>query len=203
MSIKAKDMQVFEILEEISNIKNDELKIEILREKYSDHTPLLRILKMNYCESIISMLPDGTPPFNREKIDGPSKSSLWLYVKHFPMFVRSGASAKMKMLQIERIFIEMLEALDVEEADVVCFAKDKILQSKWNISVEVIQRAFPQLQIVNAKSTNVPKKSNTEKAAELTELAEFKKEQSKKLADEAKELMSQVKTLTKADVETV
>lgn len=197
--IIAKDMQVFEILEEISKIKNDELKIEILREKYSDHIPLLRILKMNYCESIVSMLPEGIPPFNREKIDGPSKSSLWLYVKHFPMFVRSGASAKMKMLQIERIFIEMLEALDVAEADVVCFAKDKVLQNKWNISVEVVQRAFPQLQIVNANSTNVPKKSNVEKAADLTELADYKKELAKKLTDEAKELLSQAKSLAKED----
>lgn len=198
MSIKAKDMQVFEILEEISKIKNDELKIEILKEKYSDHIPLLRILKMNFCESIISMLPEGVPPFNREKIDGPSKSSLWMYVKHFPAFVRSGQSLKMKPLQIERIFIEMLEAIDVAEADIVCLAKDKGISEKYDIPVEVVQRAFPQLQITNTKSALTPKKSNAEKAAELTEVAEHKKEQAKKLNEEAKALLAEAKELTKA-----
>lgn len=194
--IQAKDMQVFEILNEISKIKNDELKIEILRDKYSDHTPLLRVLKWNFCDTVVTVLPEGTPPFNREKIDGPSKSSLWGYIKMFPYFVQSGLSSKMKMLQIEKIFIEMLEAIDVEEADLVCLTKDKALTTKWNISSDVIKTAFPQLKITN----KIPPKEKTgeERAEELIELAAAKKEQAKLLQEQAKAMIAEAKSLAGA-----
>ena len=129
-NIKPRDMQVFEILEEISNIKSDDLKVKTLQEKYYDHTPLHRILKMSYCSSIIPMLPEGTPPFNRnDNPDGPNHTSLWEYIRIFPVIVRSAQSIKMRPLQIERSFIEMLEAVDANEADVVCKAKDKVIQN--------------------------------------------------------------------------
>ena len=191
-------MQVFEILNEVSALKSDALKIELLQTKYSDHTPLLRVLKMNFCDTIVSTLPEGSPPLNREKIDGPSKASLWSYIKHFPIFVRSGASANMRPLQIERIFIEMLEAIDVEEADMFLLAKDKKLTNKWNISIEVIKAAFPNLNITSV----IPAKPKTaeERVAEMTELAEFKKNEAKRLQEEARKLLSDAKSLQK-DVE--
>lgn len=199
--INPKDMQVFEILNEVSAVKSDALKIELLQTKYSDHTPLLRVLKMNFCDTIISTLPEGAPPLNREKIDGPSKASLWSYIKHFPIFVRSGASANMRPLQIERIFIEMLEAIDVEEADMFLLAKDKQLTNKWNISLEVVREAFPNLNI----TTQAPKRAKTveERIAELTELAEFKKNEARRLNEEARKLLADAKALSKEVEENV
>ena len=189
-------MQVHEILKEISGIKQDSLKVEILRDKYSTHIPLLRVLKMNFCDTIVSKVPEGAPPFNREKMDGPSKSSLWGYVKHFPMFVRSAASANMKPLQIERIFIEMLEAIDVEEADVMCLAKDKKLTTSYDVSLNVVREAFPQLNIVSAEPPKVM--TPEEKAASLIAQSEDLKAKAKALNEEAKEKASYAKELLKS-----
>ena len=56
-NIIPRDMQVHEILTEVSALATDKLKVELLRAKYSDHVPLHRILKLNFCDTIIPILP--------------------------------------------------------------------------------------------------------------------------------------------------
>lgn len=195
-NIKARDMQVFEILSEISNLKSDQLKIETLKKKFYDHTPLHRVLKMNYCDTIVSMVPEGVPPYNRnESPDGPNHASLWEYIRIFPVLVRSAQSVKMRPLQIERMFIEMLEAIDPGEAEIICLAKDKKLEEKFNIPINVVSTAFPVLNIVKNNKEPVKEKTPRELAEEYLELAESKKETAKSLYNEAKELIKKAKEL--------
>ena len=47
--IKAKDMQVFEILEEFDKTVGRSQKVNYLKE-YREHTPLTYVLKFNYCD---------------------------------------------------------------------------------------------------------------------------------------------------------
>lgn len=195
-NIIPRDMQVNEILDEVSVLKSDQQKIELLKTKYSDHVPLHRVLKMNFCDTIIPVLPEGIPPFNREKQDGPNLSSLWAYAKNFAYFVKSAQSVNMKPLQIEKIFIEMLEAIDVEEADMICLAKDKKLTDKWNISVDVVKAAFPQLNITNKVPVPPPTPEQIEKNRQAT--IQLLKDRAKKLQEEAKELLAQARELEKA-----
>ena len=199
MAVKPRDMQVNEILTELSNLKSDELKIQTLSQKYYDHTPLHRILKMNYCNTISPMLPEGTPPFNRnEEPDGPNHASLWEYLRIFPVIVRSTQSLNMRPLQIERMFIEMLEAVDPQEAEIVCLAKDKNLESKYQINVDIVNSAFPQLKITAGDSKPVTK-TNEELAEEYLEMANLRKKEAKKLNEEAKDLIKKAKELANED----
>lgn len=148
MSIKNRDYQVYEIFEELEKLSNFENKVEFLKTKFSDHTPLHRILKMNFCKTIISVFPSGEPPFNKTETDGPERASLWSYVKHFPIFVRSGKSANMNSLQREKIFIEMLEAVESKEAELICLAKDGKIETVYpSVTLELAQSAFPELKI--------------------------------------------------------
>lgn len=196
-NIKPRDMQVFEILSEIDKLNSDELKVQTLQEKYYDHTPLHRILKMNFCSTIIPMLPEGTPPFNRnDQADGPNHASLWEYVRIFPVIVRSTQSLNMRPLQIERSFIEMLEAVDPKEAEIICLAKDKAIQSEYSISLDVVKSAFPMLKIESSSEEPVKEKTSEEIAAGYIELAKVKKTEAKKLYDEAKELITKAEKLT-------
>lgn len=191
--IKPKDMQVNEIFEELEKINSDANKVELLRTKYSDHIPLHRVLKMNFCDDIVPVLPAGRPPFNDEALDGPARNSLWSYVRQFQVFVKSGQSMKMKPTQIEGIFIEMLEAIDVEEAEMMCLAKDKSLTTKWNIKVEIIQEAFPLLNIRQAKAPI--KMTSAEKANTLKTRAAEKKALAKRLTEEAQTLTKEANKL--------
>ena len=194
-NIKPQDMQVFEILSEISKLGDDSLKVQTFQSKYSDHTPLHRILKMNYCKNIIPMLPEGSPPFNRnEGADGPNQSSLWNFVRVFPVIVKSQQSMKMKPLQIENMFIEMLESVDPQEADVIVLAKDKNLESEFDITSEVVTRAFPNLNIeATGKKVEL---TDEDKAMRMLEKAERLKAMAKQYNSEAKDLIKKAKELS-------
>lgn len=189
--IKSRDMQVFEILEAVSNLPKEQQAQEL--RKYQDHTPLQYILKWNFDESIVSVLPEGSPPHNSAEEDGPPQQSLWGALQLFPAFVKSGASAKMQMIQIEKQFIDLLEHLEPKEARVVVLAKDGELQEVYPIGVDVISEAFPDL--ISRPAQIVVEETPEQKAAKLMKLAEQKKEQAKRLNAEAKELTKEAKTL--------
>ena len=147
MNVNPRDMQVHEILTALCNKKSDEEKVNFLRTKFNDHQPLRYIVKMAFCATIVSCIPLGEPPFHKQESDGPSKSSLWQYLKMFPMFVETPKSLAIPILKRESMFIEMLESLEPKEAEMVCLAKDKNLESKWDVPADIFMRAFPDLQI--------------------------------------------------------
>lgn len=195
--IKPRDQQVFEILTELGKIKSEKNKVEWLKDNFSDHTPLQYILKFNYCASILSMLPEGQPPFNNEETDAPSKASLWQYLNVFPVFVRSPQSQKMKMVQIERVFIEMLEAVEKEEAELVCLAKDRKLEEKFDITRSIVDAAFPGLIAAPAEMPQIKPVTPEQRANDLLETAKELKERAKQLNAEAREYETEAKELLK------
>ena len=195
MTIKSKDMQVFEILDKIENIVDEGNKVEYLVENFSDHKPLQYILKWNFCDTVRSVIPEGTPPYNTEEQDGPSRSSLWSYLNMFPVFVVSQQSQKMTALKREQIFIEMLESLDNKEAEMVCLVKDKALTERWNISLDVVQKAFPALNITTQRNYVVKEKTSEEKAEALLDQATQLKEKAKELNAEARRLTTEAKKM--------
>ena len=70
MTIKTQDMQVFEILNELDACTTKQRKVDLINTKYNSHTPLQYILRWNYDDSIKSMMPEGEPPFDKERKDG-------------------------------------------------------------------------------------------------------------------------------------
>ena len=43
------------------------------------------------------------------------------------------------------MFIQLLEGLHPNEAEIICLVKDKQLQSKYNIKEDVIKEAYPDI----------------------------------------------------------
>ena len=54
-------------------------------------------------------------------------------------------SDNLSMIKKENMFIQLLEGLHPEEAEVVCLVKDKNLQSKYRITKAVVESAFPSI----------------------------------------------------------
>lgn len=195
-NIKPNDYQVFEILAEVDKIVDFNNKVEHLQTKFAGHVPLQRILKMNFCSTIVSMLPGGTPPFNREEADGPQPAALWSYLQQFPVIVRSAQSMKMRPMQIERVFIEMLEAIDVEEADVLCLAKDRKLTSKFpTITSDLIRTAYPALIAEVSAAVEEAEITDEVKAERMLDEAKELKQKAKDFNAKAKELTTEAKKL--------
>jgi hypothetical protein len=134
---------ISEVLQKVSNAKTKTEKIAILQQY---NTPALRaILIANYDDSVISLLPEGPVPFQRNDAPkGTEHTMLEAEYRKLYIFFKGGSSIKQMMR--ENLFIQMLEGLHEEEADVVILVKDKGLQSKYKITKACVEEAFPNIQ---------------------------------------------------------
>lgn len=132
-----------EVLQKVSNAKTKAQKIKLLQ---SHNTPALRqILIANFDESIISMLPEGEVPF--EKNDAPEETEHTKLVHEYRklyLFFKGGAT--ISQTRRESLFIQLLEGLHKGEADVLILMKDRKIGKRWKITKQCVEEAFPQIQ---------------------------------------------------------
>ena len=135
---------IFEILNLASKQRSKAKKAEILKEYETDSLKSLFI--WNFDESVISMLPEGVVPYKKNEVPvGTDHTSLRREYKQLYNFVKGGNDS-LSSLRRETMFIQILEVLHPEEADILCLCKDKKLQTKYNISFDVVIEAYPDSQ---------------------------------------------------------
>ena len=133
-----------EILELVSEQKTDAKKVALLKEYECDALKSLFI--WNFDESVISLLPPGTVPYKpNENPLGTDHSSLRREQRNLYMFVKGGNDA-LSTIRRETIFIQMLEGLHPKEADIVIAVKDKALEDMYDVSFEVVEEAYPDIE---------------------------------------------------------
>ena len=133
-----------EILELASKQRAKAKKVEILQQYEND--ALKTIFIWNFDETVISVLPVGEVPFNKNEVPvGTDHTSLRREYKHLYNFVKGGNDG-LSGLRRETMFIQMLEGLHPEEAEILCLCKDKRLADKYKISYDVVKQAFPDIQ---------------------------------------------------------
>ena len=133
-----------EILQAVSSAKTKASKIKILQEHRSP--ALVSIFVWNFDPSIESALPEGEVPYtpnDSPTVDSQSKlasqyRTLYNYVK--------GGNDSLKRTRREALFIELLESLHPDEAEIVCLCKDKDLGSKYRITHNVVKEAYPDVE---------------------------------------------------------
>jgi hypothetical protein len=136
---------ISEVLRKVSNAKTKKEKIEILHKHNSQ--ALRSILIWNFDESVVSMLPEGDVPYTPNDAPvGTDHTRLEQEYKGLYRFVKGGAD-KLPGLKRESLFVQLLEGLSAEEAELICLVKDKKLSSKYKrITKAVIQEAFDQIE---------------------------------------------------------
>ena len=135
---------IHEILELASKQRAKAKKVEILQQYEND--ALKTIFIWNFDETVISVLPVGEVPFNKNEVPvGTDHTSLRREYKHLYNFVKGGNDG-LSGLRRETMFIQMLEGLHPEEAEILCLCKDKRLQDKYKITYDVVKQAFPDIQ---------------------------------------------------------
>ena len=133
-----------EILELVSKQRTRAKKIDILREYRND--ALVSILIWNFDDSVASALPEGNVPYKpNEAPAGTEHTSLRQEVRHFYNFIQGGNPSLSKTRR-ENIFIQILETLHPDEAKLMVFVKDKRLEEFFNLSLEVVQEAYPDIE---------------------------------------------------------
>ncbi len=133
-----------EVLQKVSNAKTKAEKIKLLHEHNS--AALRSILIANYDESIISMLPEGEVPFNpNDAPKGTEHTVLEHEYRKLYLFFKGGNSS-LQQTQRENLFIQLLEGLHEEEANLLVLVKDKALGKKYKLTRACVEEAFPQIK---------------------------------------------------------
>ena len=133
-----------EVLRKVSNAKTKAEKIKILQANNSQ--ALRSLLIWNFDESVISMLPEGEVPYTPNDAPvGTDHTRLEQEAKGLYRFVKGGQDS-LKSLKRESMFVQLLEGLAAEEAELLCLIKDGNLNSKYKrITKAVVSEAFPQI----------------------------------------------------------
>ena len=134
-----------EILRKVSNAKTKAEKVILLRENNS--SALRMLLIWNFDESVISMVPEGDVPYTPNDAPvGTDHTRLEQESKGFYRFVKGGQDS-LKSLKREAMFVQLLEGLSAEEAELLCLVKDGQMNKKYKrITKSVLQEAFPQIE---------------------------------------------------------
>ncbi len=130
-----------EILTKVNNAKDKPAKIAVLRKH--DSVPLRQVLKGAFDPSIEWDLPEGTPPFNRNDAPaGTEHTTLHQEARRLWHFVK-GADENLKKAKKEMMFIQLLEGLQEDDADLMIAVKEKSLNKRYKgLTDAVVKEAF-------------------------------------------------------------
>lgn len=150
-----------QILEEVEKASSKDAKIKVLR---SYENPVLRgILQINYNPDVKVHLPEGEPPFKKDKEIPIGYSETNLYAEFRRFYIWLDAKSNLSKMRREELFVQFLEGIHWTEAEVVCLAKDRKLQTKFkSVKEDLVREAFPNL--LPAKKVKEPE-AKKEKAS--------------------------------------
>ena len=133
-----------EILTLVSKQRSKAKKIEVLKEYECD--ALKSVLIWNFDNTAISVMPEGEVPYKKNEAPlGTDHTSLRKEWKNLYHFVKGGNDS-LSSLRRESMFIQLLEGLHPDEAEIVCLVKDGNLETKYKLKKEIVQEAFTDIK---------------------------------------------------------
>ena len=158
---------IHEILDYVDSQRTKVKKVEALREHRDDS--LTAILIWNFDDRVISAVPEGQVPYKENEVPvGTDHTSLRREWKNLYHFVKGG-NDKISSIRRETMFIQLLEGLHPEEAEIVCLVKDKALEDKYSITYDVVRQAYPDIQS-GGRSRPQPQKRKQNRQRKLRKL---------------------------------
>ena len=145
------DALVTEILQKVSSAKTKAEKVELLQEY--NNNGLRAILIINFDESLNFLLPEGDVPFSAN--DAPAGTEHTRLDSEYRGLYRyfKGGDSSLKGMKREQLFVQLLEGLHKDEADLLVSACNKDIQSKYRITKQVVAEAFPTIEWGNRDGT--------------------------------------------------
>ena len=134
---------IHEILDLVGEQRTKAKRVEILQE-YRDDS-LTAILIWNFDDRVKSAIPEGVVPYSPNEVPvGTDHTSLrreWKTLYHFI----KGGNDSLSNIRRESMFIQMLEGLHPEEAEILCLIKDGRLSTKYKINRDTVMDAYPDI----------------------------------------------------------
>ena len=147
---------ISEVLQRVSNAKTKAQKVAILQEYKS--AALTKLLLCNFAKKIQFVFPCGKTPYTAlERPKGIEHKMLFAEQRLIDKFITKtvngityygcsgGTKPGIQQLKKENIWIQLLESLHAEEAELLDLVKDGELTSRYKITKQNVIDAFPEL----------------------------------------------------------
>ena len=130
-----------EILDKLGKIKSKKDKVSHLKEYNSDS--LRMVIKASFDPKIKWSLPEGEVPFRAKDAPEGTEHSVLSYDARKMWHYIEGGDPTLSQNKRETMFVQLLESLHPDEADILVAAKDKVLHQKYKgLSKNVVMEAF-------------------------------------------------------------
>ena len=132
-----------EVLQKAHNAKTKAEKVNILRKNKSD--ALVSVFIINFDDSVVPVVPLGedVPYRKNEAPAGTEHSKLEHEARILFHFFKGGS--KLTPIKRETMFIQLLEGLHQDEAEVVIKAVNKNLHKRYKVTQACVKEAFPEI----------------------------------------------------------
>ncbi len=130
-----------EVLEKLGKLKTKKQKVKYLQEQNTES--LRMVIKSSFDPKIEWLLPDGPVPYvPNDAPEGTEHTDLAWEARKLYNFVKGGNGA-LSQNKREAMFVQLLEGLHPNEAEILVAAKDKSLHKMYKgLSANVVKEAF-------------------------------------------------------------
>jgi hypothetical protein len=130
-----------EILLKVNNAKDKPKKLKVLQ--HYNTAELRMVLKAAFDPKIEWLLPEERPPYQQnEAPEGTEHTYLKREARRLYHFIKGG-NPNLSQNKREAMFVQILEGLTKEEADLLIAAKDKELNKKYKgLTANLVKEAF-------------------------------------------------------------
>ena len=130
-----------EILTRLGKIKSKKDKVLFLKQHNTD--ALRHIIKASFDPKIKWALPFGEVPFIPNDAPEGTEHNVLSYEARKLYHYIEGGNNQLSQSKREMMFVQLLEGLHPDEAEIIVAAKDKVLHQKYKgLSVNVVKEAF-------------------------------------------------------------
>jgi hypothetical protein len=133
---------ISEIFSLISNIKNVAERQNALA-TCANNKAVMQILHACFHPEVKFVLPDGAPNYTKLEKSVDAQGTLYREAKKLYLFIE-GLAPPMHQLRRETLFVQLLEALDPDDADLLLSVKEKKMPYK-GITYDLVASTFPGL----------------------------------------------------------
>lgn len=141
-----------EILQKADQEKTQDEKVASLQS--NDSPALRRILQLTFAPEAQWLLPKGIPPY--KPLDLPDQQGrFYSEIRRLYLFLEGG-NPNLKPFRREFLFVQLLESIDAEDANLLVHMKDGKLPYK-TITRKIVEKAFPGLLPEVEKSVKAKK----------------------------------------------
>jgi hypothetical protein len=138
----AKHTGVAEILKDISQVKDFKERQDKLGQ-CANIQPLMQVLHATFHPEVQFLLPTGRPPFTPLAKSVDAQGAFYQQARTLYVFIK-GLSPNVQQLRREVMFVQLLESVDRDDAEMLIGVKDKIMIYP-GITYDLVEKTFPGL----------------------------------------------------------